>query len=415
MDNRFYIAIMIICIILSGYFSATETAFSSMNKTRIRTLADKGNKRAALTLRLSENYDKLISTVLIGNNIVNILLASLGAVVFVRMLGDIGATVSTAVITVAVLIFGEISPKSIAKDCPEKFAMFSSPLINALILFFTPLNFIFTQWKKLLSKMLKIQSDTKLSQDELLTLVDEVEQGGSIDDGEGELLRNVIEFNELRAEDILTPRVDIEAVPESSTKEEIAAKFAETKFSRLPVYSENIDSIVGVIHQKDFYGEKGFTKKAIREIIAPPVYIHRYEKISDILRELQKKKSHVAVVIDEYGGTLGIVTMEDILEELVGEIWDEHDEVIETFRKINERTSVVDCTVNFDDFCSHYGIEPDSESVSLNGWIMEMLGRVPEKGDSFEYENLQLTVTSAASHRAEYVRVTVRSKSSEDV
>ena len=407
MDNKTIadIAVMLFCIIMSAYFSATETAFSSFNKTRLKTMAENGNKRAELTLSLSEKYDKLISTVLIGNNIVNILLASLGTVVFVRLYGDIGATVSTAVITVVVLILGEISPKSIAKDTPEKFAMFSSPLMSVLMWLFTPLNFIFSQWKRLLSKVFRIKSDTKMSQAELLMLVDEVEQDGSIDNEEGDLLRNVIEFNDLRAEDILTHRVDIEGVQADSTKEEIAHVFAETKFSRLIVYDENIDNIVGVIHQKDFYGENGFTKKPLKEIIAPPIYIHSLEKISDILKELQKKKSHVAVVIDEYGGTLGIVTMEDILEELVGEIWDEHDEVVEVFKQTGEKTFEADCTVNFDDFCDKFDIHPESESVSLSGWIMEMLGRVPEKGDSFEYENLKITVTEIGSHRAEKVKI----------
>jgi len=408
MDNQstVYIIVMLFCIIMSGYFSATETAFSSFNRTKIKAMAEKGNKRAEKVIRLSESFDKLISTILIGNNIVNILLASIGTIFFIKLCGeDIGATVSTVVITVVVLVFGEVSPKSIAKDCPERFAMFSAPFISILITLLTPLNFLFGAWKKLLARVLRIQSDTKLSQEELLMLVDEVEQDGSIDNNEGDLLRNVIEFKELRAEDILTHRVDIEAVPENATKEQIAEAFTKTQFSRLLVYGENIDNVIGIIHQKDFYGEHGITRKPLRQIITAPVYIHKYEKISDILKELQKKKSHIAVVIDEYGGTLGIVTMEDILEELVGEIWDEHDEVVENFKKTAENTYMVDCTVNFDDFCTFFDIEPDSESVSLSGWIMEQLERIPEIDDTFTYENLSITVNSIVSHRAEYVTV----------
>ena len=407
-------AVMLFCIIMSGYFSATETAFSTFNRAKVKTLAERGNKKAAKVLKIAESYDKLISTVLIGNNIVNITLASLGTVVFVNLIGDAGATVSTAVITVLVLVFGEISPKSIAKDCPEKFAMFSAPLIGALMKIFTPLNFVFSQWKKLLAKMFKIKSDSKMSQEELLTLVEEVSQDGSIDSGEGDLLRNAIEFTELRAEDILTHRVDLAGVSADASKEEIAAAFTETKYSRLLVYKDNMDSIVGVIHQKDLYSGTGLTKKPLKDIIAPAIYIHQFEKISDILKTLQQEKSHVAVVVDEYGGTLGIVTMEDILEELVGDIWDEHDEVEEEFRQLSENTFRVDCDVTMDDFCAFFDIRAEYESVSLSGWIMEQLERVPEKGDRLSIENLDITVTDIGSHRAEYVHVKVNKKKSED-
>ena len=408
------LAIMLFCIIMSAYFSATETAFSTFNRAKLKTLAERGNKKASKVLKIAENYDKLISTVLIGNNIVNIALASLGTLVFVNLIGDAGATVSTVVITVLVLIFGEISPKSIAKDCPEKFAMFAAPLIGFLMKVFTPLNFIFSQWKKLLAKMFRIQSDSKMSQEELLTIVEEASQDGGIDSGEGDLLRNAIEFTELRAEDILTHRVDLEGVSVEATKEEIAAAFTETKYSRLLVYKENMDSIVGVIHQKDLYSGTGLTKKPLKDIIAPAIYIHQFEKISDILKTLQREKSHVAVVVDEYGGTLGIVTMEDILEELVGDIWDEHDEVEEDFRQLSENTYRVDCNVTMDDFCAFFDIRAEYESVSLSGWIMEQLERVPEKGDRLQIENLDITVNEIGSHRAESVIVKVNGKKTDD-
>lgn len=407
-------AAMVFCLIMSAYFSATETAFSTFNRAKVKNLAEKGNKGAKRVLDISENYDKLISAVLIGNNIVNIALASLGTVVFVKMLGGAGATVSTVVITVLVLIFGEISPKSIAKDCPEKFAMFSAPIIGVIMKLFLPLTFIFSQWKKLLAKMLKIQSDNKMSQEELLTIVEEASIDGGIDSGEGDLLRNAIEFTELRAEDILTHRVDLAGVEADATKEEIARVFTETKYSRLPVYKENMDSIIGVIHQKDFYSGTGITKKAVKDIIAPAIYIHRFEKISDILKTLQKEKSHVAIVVDEYGGTLGMVTMEDILEELVGDIWDEHDEVEEAFKQIGENTYSVDCNVTMDDFCAFFDFNAESESVSLSGWIMENLGRVPEKNDKFKVNGLEITVTEIGSHRAEYVKVKVDPKQAEE-
>ena len=399
------IIIMLACVVLSAYFSATETAFSSLNKTRLKTIAEKGNKKAQLALNLSDNYDKLISTILIGNNIVNILLASLGTVVFVNLYGDIGATISTAVVTVIVLIFGEISPKSIAKDCPERFAMFSSPMIKTLIFLFTPLNFLFSLWKKLISKVFNVQNDTKMSQEELLMLVDEVEQDGSIDSDESDLLRNAIEFSDRKAEDILTHRVDIEAVSVDADKEEIAKAFSQTKFSRLPVYKDNIDNIIGVIHQKDFYIGGGITQKPLEEIITSVLFVQESERLDDLLKMLQKHKTHVAVVLDEYGGTCGLVTMEDFLEELVGVIWDEHDEIVEDYKQISDNHYIVDCTVNMEDFSEFFDVNIETESISLSGWVMEQLGKIPEKDDSFTFENLTVKVIQIDSHRVVKVDV----------
>ena len=402
---------MVICIILSGYFSATETAFSSLNKTRIKYMAEKGSKRAKRTLQLADNYDKLIATILIGNNIVNITTASIGTLLFVDLMGqELGATVSTVVVTIVVLIFGEITPKSIAKDYPERFAMFSAPMIGALLWLFTPLNFLFSLWKKLVALLFHSDEEEKMSQEELLLLLEEVEQEGAIDKSEGTLLRNAVEFGDLEVQSILTHRVDLEAVEVNATKEEIAAKFTETRFSRLLVYEETIDKIVGVLHLKDFYDGMGINPKPLREIMTPPLFIHQTEKLDDLLQLLKSSKSHIAVVIDEYGGTLGIVTMEDILEELVGEIWDEHDEVEEPFRQLSENTYLVDCTVTLDDFCDFFDVKSDSESVSLGGWIMDQMQRIPEKGDQFTYENLTITATEIDDHRIEWVTVEVAPK-----
>ena len=398
---------MVICVILSGYFSATETAFSSVNRTRLKAMAEKGDHKAELALRLAEDYDKLISTILIGNNVVNIALASIGTLFFVDLLGDRGATVSTAVITVVVLIFGEITPKSIAKDYPEKFAMFSAPLINMLIVLLTPLNFVFGLWKKLVGMIFKGEQDAGMSQEELLLLVDEVQQDGAIDESEGELLRNAIEFGDLEARDILTHRVDLEAVPIDATKEQVAALFTESRFSRLLVYEDSIDKIVGVIHQKDFYTGTGIVDAPLKEIMTEPLYIHQTEKVDDLLQLLRTNKSHMAIVIDEYGGTMGIVTMEDILEELVGEIWDEHDEIEEPIQKIDDSTYILDGSVTLDDFCDHFDVKSDSHSVSLGGWVMDQMECIPDEGDSFEFENLTITVSKTDDHRVEEITVTV--------
>ena len=406
-DHLPSILALVVCVILSAYFSATETAFSSINRTRLRVLEEKGNKRAALVLALAEDYDKLISTILIGNNIVNIAASAIATLMFVSWLGGKGATVSTVVVTVVVLIFGEITPKSIAKDQPERFAMFSAPLIRLIMWLFLPLNFIFAGWKKLIGKIFHTKDDEKMSQEELLMLLEEVEQEGGLDEEEGELIRNAVEFGDLEAQDILTHRIDLEAVPLDADKETIAAAFTESRFSRILVYEDSIDHIVGVIHQKDFYRDMGVIEGDVAAIMAAPVYGHQTEKVDDLLRLLQASKSHIAVVIDEYGGTLGIVTMEDILEELVGEIWDEHDEVVEPFRKIDGETVAVDATVNLDDFCDYFGVETDSECVSLGGWIMEQMERIPVQGESFTYENLTVTVEVAEEHRIETVSVRI--------
>ena len=397
---------MAACLVLSAYFSATETAFSSANSTRLKTLAEKGSKKAKLACELLEHYDKLLSTILIGNNIVNILMASIGTVLFVRHYGDAGATISTIVVTVVVLVFGEISPKSVAKDCAERFAMFSAPILRVFLFVLTPLNFLFSLWKKLLAKVFRLNGESKMSQEELLMLVDEVQQDGSIDKNEGELLKNAIDFSEQQAQDILIHRVDLAALPITASKEEVAALFTETKYSRLLIYQDSIDHILGTVHQKDFYVGCGITEKPLPEIIVPPLFVLENEPISRLLKTLQKAKTHVAVVVDEYGGTCGIVTMEDILEELVGEIWDEHDEVEVFIRKTGANTFLVDAGMDFDEFAAYFQLKADSEMTSVSGWVMEQFGRVPESGERITAGPLDVLVTKVDNHRIEEIQIT---------
>ena len=397
---------MAACLILSAYFSATETAFSSANSTRLKTLAEKGSKKAKLACELLEHYDKLLSTILIGNNIVNILMASIGTVLFVRHYGDAGATISTIVVTVVVLVFGEISPKSVAKDCAERFAMFSAPILRVFLFVLTPLNFLFSLWKKLLAKIFHLNGESKMSQEELLMLVDEVQQDGSIDKNEGELLKNAIDFSEQQAQDILIHRVDLAALPITASKEEVAALFTETKYSRLLIYQDSIDHILGTVHQKDFYVGCGITEKPLEEIIVPPLFVLENEPISRLLKTLQKAKTHVAVVVDEYGGTCGIVTMEDILEELVGEIWDEHDEIEVFIRKTGANTFLVDSSMDFDEFAAYFQLKADSEMTSVSGWVMEQFGRVPESGERITAGPLDVLVTKVDNHRIEEIQIT---------
>ena len=411
------ILIMVALVILSGYFSATETAFSAVNKIKLKTLVEDGNRRAKLVLKLCDNYDRLISTILIGNNIVNIALSAIATVYFMQIMNGHTAapTISTIVITVVVLIFGEIIPKSLAKDFPEKFAMFSAPIIRFLIGLLLPLNAFFSMLKKLISKVIKKnEEDDKMSQEELLMFVEEVEQEGTIDKNESNLLRNAIEFTERRADDILTHRMDLEAVAIDTPVDEIADTFATSQFSRLLVYRDSIDTIVGVIHQKDFFGKQGVTTDDITTIMTPVVYVQHGERVNDLLMSLQKEKTHIAVVLDEYGGTLGIVTMEDILEELVGEIWDEHDEVEEEIQEIGENTYLVEGSTNLDDFLDEVDLELETESGTLAGYVMEKFGGLPEEGQTYTDENMSITVREMDVQRIISAEITVFPKKEED-
>ena len=411
------ILVMVALVIMSAYFSATETAFSTVNKIKLKTLAEDGNRRAKLVLKMCDDYDRLISTVLIGNNIVNIALSAIATVYFMGIIRNQTAapTVSTIVVTVVVLIFGEITPKSLAKDFPEKFTMFSAPIIRLLIVVLLPLNAIFTAWKKLISKVIKKnEEDDKMSQEELLMFVEEVEQEGTIDKNESNLLRNAIEFTERRADDILTHRMDLEAVAIDTPVDEIADTFASSQFSRLLVYRDSIDTIVGVVHQKDFFGKNGITTNDITKIMTPVVYVQHSERVNDLLMSLQKEKTHIAVVLDEYGGTLGIVTMEDILEELVGEIWDEHDEVEEDIQEIGENTYLVDGSTNLEDFLDEVDLDVETESGTLAGYVMEKFGGLPEEGQTYTDENMSITVREMDVQRIISAEITVFHKEDED-
>ncbi len=394
---------MVICIVFSAYFSASETAFSSLNRARMKAMAEQGDKRAERALALAEQYDRLLSTLLIGNNIVNIAVASIGTVMFVRYYGDMGATISTVVITIVVLIFGEISPKSLAKDSPERFAMLSAPLLRVLMWVLAPLNFLFSQWKRLLTVVFRVKDDRKLTQQELLVLVDEVEQEGGIDRDEGELLRSAIEFPDQEAEDILTHRVDLEAVQVSASREEVAKVFRETRYSRLLVYGEDLDDIQGVVHLKDFCDAP--EGASLKDLMTAPLFVPPSVKISALLRQLQRSKSHVAVVSDEFGGTLGIVTLEDILEELVGEIWDEHDDVEEPVRQTGEGAYLISCAESPEIMKDLFHEDPGDDNTTMGGWVAEQLGRIPVQGDTFLWEELKVTVIKTDGRRVLEVEV----------
>lgn len=409
MDSNMIILIvsLIFLILMSAYFSATETAFSSLNRIRIKNLANNDNKKAKLVLALSENYDMLLSTILVGNNIANISAASIGTVIFVKYFGGVGATISTIVLTVLVLLFGEISPKSLAKESPETFAMWLAPSLRIFVFILTPFNIFFREWKRLLSKIFKMSDDRGITEEELLTIVDEAQNEGGIDEQEGELIRSAIEFNDLDVNDVLTPRVDVVAIDIAYSNDKISRMFSESGYSRMPVYENNIDNIIGVIHEKNFHLHANSGKESIRDIIMPVVWTTPTTKISKLLKLLQTSKSHMAVISDEYGGTVGIVTLEDILEELVGEIWDEHDEIIEEFVQLSEDEFKISCSANIDKMFELFNINKEYQSNTVSGFVLEELGKIPNEGDHFIYDGLKITVTKTDFRRVLEIHVLV--------
>ena len=404
---------IVLLVMMSAYFSATETAFSCLNKIRMKSRAESGDHRAALAMDLVEDYDRLISTILIGNNIVNITASTVGTVLFTKLYAAYGPTVSTVVLTLVVLIFGEISPKSLAKEHAESFAMFSAPILRVFLLVLRPLNFLFSQWKRLLNMIFHPSEDQGITEEELITMVSEAENEGGLDQHESQLIRSAIEFGDLEAGDILTPRVDIVAVEDSASMEEIAAVFAESGYSRLPVYHKDVDDIVGVIHEKDFNAARYRGQGNISGCITPVQYTTGSTQISQLLRTLREQHHHLAVVVDEYGGTEGIITLEDILEELVGEIWDEHDEVVESFRKQSDGSFLVAAGADLSDLYDLFSIKGDCDASTVSGWVIDQLGRLPLVGDHFQAEGLDVTVTMVDHRRVLEVRVAVAAEAPE--
>ena len=400
---------LVILVGFSAFFSASETAFSSLNQIRLKSRAEDGDSSAARVLNMAEQYDKLLSTILIGNNIVNIAAASIGTILFTRMLGaERGATVSTIVLTIIVLIFGEVTPKSLAKEMPEKVATAVSPFLVVLMALMTPLTWLFTQWKKLLGRFVHSGEADTITEGELMTMVSEAENDGELTDRESELIRSAIEFDDVEVEEILTPRVDVVAVEDDIPLEELAQTFAESGYSRLPVYHGTIDNIIGVVHEKDFYIARLKKATKIDDLVVPTLYTTGSTQISQLLRTLREQHHHMAVVVDEYGGTEGIITLEDILEELVGEVWDEHDEATEDFRKQSDGSWLVSGSASVDDLYEELDLpeEEDIDSNTVNGLVQEKTCHLPKVGDRFTLGEYDGVVTRTAKRRVTEVRLT---------
>lgn len=409
MSNNNLLIILIILVLCYSFFSASETAFSSLNRIKLKALANSGNNRAASAYKLIDNFSTLLTTILVGNTIVNVVSASMATVLFTNILGGNGVAVSSVVMTLVIMIIGEILPKNIAKHIPEKFAMFATPLLSLLVFIFRPLTFIFDYFEKLISQLYK-DSDDSYSTDEFITMVEEANEDGEIEDHEADLITNALEFNDLDVGEILTPRIDVIAIDvDEDSVEDIEIKYRDSGFSRLPVYEDNIDNIIGVLIEKDFYYHLLYEKSTnIKEILKDVIYTSPQVKISSLLKQFQTSKTHMAIVVDEYGGTQGIITMEDILEELVGEIYDEHDEVIEYYKKIDENTYLVKADVDYEDMFEHFGIEIDEdyEFNTTSAWVIDVFDKIPEVGDSFDFKNMHIEVTDADSKKVNEIKIT---------
>lgn len=412
--------VLIVLIILSGFFSATETAYSCANRIKLKNMAALGKKNGNAVCSFSdEKYDKLITAILVGNNIVNLSASALGTILFAQIMNGSAAapTVSTIVLTIAVLLFGEITPKYFASVYPEQVCFLFYPPMQFFYWVLTPICWVFDGFKLGLTKVFKMKKDDAITDEELLTLVDEAEEDGTLREDESELVRSALEFDDLKVQDILVPRVDVIAVSESSTMDDIRKVFQENGYSRLPVYRDTIDNVVGLVHERDFFLAYLNGETDIRHLVQDVVFTTEFTRISTLLKLLQKKKIHMAAVSDEYGGLVGIVTLEDILEELVGEIWDEHDQEEVLFGKLSDGEYWVDGKCELEKFFELYEeLELEDEETDANtvgGWVTEQYGGIPPIGEVFNMQGVELKIMKATQQKVLQVR-SKKAESSDD-
>ena len=417
--STWQIVTLVVLVSLSAFFSGTETAFTSFNKTRMKTMAQNGDKKARSVMWVEEHYEKFLSTILVGNNIVNISASTISALLFASLLkgnANVAATVSTIVMTVVVLIFGEITPKFLGKDFADNYTLKTAGIVRFLMTVLTPLTAFFSLWRLGLSKVVKGDPALSITEDEIMTMVDEAQSEGGIDEHEGDLIRSAIEFNDLEVSTILTPRVDIVAIRTDTPMDDVLELFRTCSYSRLPVYRGSIDNIVGVVHEKDFnrlvYDGATDFSAAIHDVL----FITESLKISRLLREFHSAKTHMAIVVDEYGGTAGLVTMEDVLEGLVGEIWDEHDEVIENIKPLEDNVYLVNGSTPLTDLEDIYPFDDDvlDDNATVNGWVLDNLGKIPAVGDRFHYDNLDVEILKVDGRRAAEIRLRVEPRSDDE-
>ncbi|MCC8069626.1 MAG: hemolysin family protein [Ruminococcus sp.] len=412
------IVLIVVLTLCSAFFSCSETAFSSISKARLKNYVSQGNKRAKIALDIADNYDKALTTILIGNNIVNIASSSLATVVFTQMLGASGVGVSTIVMTIIVLIFGEITPKTFANENAEKCAIAFAPIISFLMFLFTPVVWLFSQLKKLLGKFYKQSDSPSVTEDELKYIIEEIEEQGVLEEQEGDLVRSALDFDEITVNEILTPRVKVVGVDIDTPIDEVKEIFLTEMYSRLPVYEDTIDNIVGVVNQKDFFYMQNKGKTNLSEIVQEVLHISELKLISEALKEMQLAKSHMAIVMDQYGGTKGIITLEDILEQLVGEIYDENDEVEAPISEVSKSSYEISGELTIYELLKYLELPDDyiqTNATTVNGWITEIFGHIPTENETIYTNNgWFIKVISTKNHHVKEVNITIPIVSTED-
>ena len=408
------VIIIIALLAMSAVFSGAETAFSSVNKIRLKNYAAQGNKRAEKALKIANSFDNALTTILIGNNIVNILSTSISTVLFTELLGPGGVGAATAVMTVLVLIFGEITPKSYAKSHAESVSLVMAEPLWILIKLLTPVVALF---RILQNAMKPKEEQPTVTEDELKYMIEEIEEQGVLEEQESDLVRSALEFDEITVDEILIPRVNVVAVERNEDFNKIKDIFLTEMYSRLPVYEKSVDNIIGIITNKSFFRLVNEGKEDISEIIQDVIHLSDLKLISEALKEMQKNKMHMAVVLDQYGGTKGIITMEDIIEELVGEIYDENDEVIDTFIKTGEDEYEVSGELSIGDLLENLGLpenEIESSGNTVGGWVMELLGHVAQEGETAESGAFRLTVISVEDKKIQKIRLVISTADEEE-
>ena len=413
-DHIRTLVILIILVMMSAFFSAAETAFTGANRIRLKSRAENGSAKAQRALAILERYDKTLTTILIGNNIVNILTSSLATVMFIELIGENGTLVSTIAVTFVVLVFGEILPKTLSKLHAEDFACAVSGIMRVLIILLTPLSAVFIVLQKLVTRLFGGKdAQVSMTEQELLQMIDEIEDEGVLEEQESDLVRSALEFDETLVSAVITPRVNIAAAEMNIGVEEMRELFLNEGYSRIPLYEKTVDHIVGIVKHKDFFehlvsGENFY----VRDLMQETMFVSGLMKISDVLRKMQKSKIHLAVVVDQYGGTEGIVTIEDIMEELVGEIWDENDEITAPVRFVSENVFETGGEVSKSDFNRYFEdrFEINSDSNTVGGWIYELFGRIPKAGESITTDDLRITVESLDDLRIGKLRFEILAK-----
>ncbi len=414
------VIIIIVLILLSAFFSASEMAFSSVNRIRLRNFSNQGDKRADVALKIVNDFDKALTAILIGNNIVNIASTSIATIVFTQKFGTASVGISTLVMTFVVLVFGEILPKSLAKENAESFTLAIAKIMSVLIFVLTPIINLFIALKKGVSKLFGKNSinNPSVTEEELKYIIEEIEDEGVLEEQESDLVRSALEFDEIAINEILIPRVNITGIEISEDTEKIKEIFLAERYSRLPVFDKTIDNIIGIIHQKDFFELYLKGEKEIKQIVQDAFYISEHKKISEVLSAMQRTKTHMAIVLDQYGGTAGLVTLEDIIEELVGEIYDENDEEENDFEVIGESSYEISGGLSISDLQEYLELDEDiieTECNSVGGWVMELMEHIPEKGEKVEWGIFAITVLDVEEQRIRRLHLEIKDENQQAI